>query len=605
MVGAWHPIKHFTQKRGCPKSIAFGHLFSCIKKQRLPHSDASKCCPMSTSVPGEASRELHQREQALATGDDLGIRIRAEDPERVVDAAGARVPEFPPGSCLASLRRAAAIGRRLDGAPDLLCGVWHVEVADAQRAERIDHRIRYGSGGCDRAGLADALDAEWVDRRRGHRLIQLEGRQPRRPRERVVHHRAREQLAVVAVDRAFPQRLADPLGDAAVELAVDDHRVDLLADIVHGDIANQVHHPRLLVDLDEGHVGPERECAVGRVVVGRLVEVRLHVHRRIEREVQRERDLLDRLDLVRRALDTIARAVDLDVLRVRLQHVGGVAPGLLADLAGRLDRGAGAHVRRAAAVRAVAERRALGIRVLDDDVLHRDAQLVADDLGVRRLVALALRLGADGDDGLAGQVDLDVGGLPHRGAPALADGADPLAGRDAADLDVGAEADAEELAALLRLGLLPGHVGVARHRERLVHGRLVITRIDVQLAAVDRGQQPRRVVVGEAVGRQEVTPAELCGVHAQLVREQVHRALDDVRRLGPARTTVGVHERGVGVDAGDLTVDVGDLVRARQDPPVQGRRDAWSDGRQAAPRLANVLTRRPLTSPALVAAIST
>src|SRR5512140_1524386 len=52
-----------------------------------------------------------------------------------------------------------------------------------------------------------------------------------------------------------------------------------------------------------------------------------------------------------------------------------------------------------------AYRRALGVRVLDDDVVHRDAQLVADDLRVGGLVALAMALGAHRDHDLAGQVD--------------------------------------------------------------------------------------------------------------------------------------------------------------------------------------------------------
>ena len=156
--------------------------------------------------------------------------------------------------------------------------------------------------------------------------------QPRRPRQRVVEHRARLELAVVAVDRALPERLADALGDAAVELAVDDHRVDLLADVVDRDIADEVDLAGLLVDLDDRDVRPERPRAVRGVVVGGLVEIRLHAVRQAEPEVDRERDLLDGLDLVGRALDRVVRAVDLDVLDVGLEHVGGVAAGLLADL---------------------------------------------------------------------------------------------------------------------------------------------------------------------------------------------------------------------------------------------------------------------------------
>ena len=93
--------------------------------------------------------------------------------------------------------------------------------------------------------------------------------------------------------------------------------------------------------------------------------------------------------------------------------------------------------------------------------------------------------------------------------------------------------------------------------------------------------EPGRVVVREGVRRQEVAAPDLGRVDAQLVGEEVHRPLDHVGRLGPARAAIRVHERGVGVDARDLGVDVGDLVRAGEDAPVEGGRDAGSDRRQA------------------------
>ena len=82
---------------------------------------------------------------------------------------------------------------------------------------------------------------------------------------------------------------------------------------------------------------PNGNVQFGRVVVGRLVEVRLHALGRVEREVERERDLLDRLLLVGRALDAVLGAVDLDVVERRLEHVRRVAPRLLADLAAALS----------------------------------------------------------------------------------------------------------------------------------------------------------------------------------------------------------------------------------------------------------------------------
>ena len=134
-----------------------------------------------------------------------------------------------------------------------------------------------------------------------------------------------------------------------------------------------------------------------------------------------------------------------------------------------------------------------------------------DDLGVGRLVALALGLGAHRDDDLARQVDLDVRRLPHGGAPALADGADPLRRGDAADLDVAGEPDAEVLAPGPGLALGGGHLGVAGHRERLVEGRLVVAGVDVDLRAAARRPEARGVLVRERVRRDEVPAPDLRG----------------------------------------------------------------------------------------------
>src|SRR4051794_26310837 len=71
--------------------------------------------------------------------------------------------------------------RALDGAPDLLRGVRHVEMADPQWAERVDDRVGDGGRARDATGLADALDAECVDRAGRHGLVELERGQPRRP----------------------------------------------------------------------------------------------------------------------------------------------------------------------------------------------------------------------------------------------------------------------------------------------------------------------------------------------------------------------------------------------------------------------------------------
>ncbi len=54
----------------------------------------------------------------------------------------------------------------------------------------------------------------------------------RRARHRIVHEAAARKLAAAVIDNMFHQRLAQTLGDAAMNLAVDQHVVDRLADIV-------------------------------------------------------------------------------------------------------------------------------------------------------------------------------------------------------------------------------------------------------------------------------------------------------------------------------------------------------------------------------------
>ena len=99
-----------------------------------------------------------------------------------------------------------------------------------------------------------------------HRVVEPEAGDLGCAGHAVVDQRGVAQQPVVVVDRLLPQRLGDALHDAAVELALDDHRVDLGAAVVDRGVVEQLDTAGLLVDLDDRHVGPEREHEVGRVV---------------------------------------------------------------------------------------------------------------------------------------------------------------------------------------------------------------------------------------------------------------------------------------------------------------------------------------------------
>ena len=198
-------------------------------------------------------------------------------------------------------RRSGAV--RVDGPPDPLGGGRHDDVVDAERAQRVDDGVHDRRGRGDAAGLADALDAEHVARRGGLGAAGVEVRQVGRARDEVVDHRAGDEVALGVVDGLLVQRLRDALGEPAVDLALDDDRVDDLADVVDADVLADLGEPGLGVDLDRAQVRAVRVGEVLRVVDVVAVERRLHAVGQVVRREGRERHLLDRQRRLGRALD--------------------------------------------------------------------------------------------------------------------------------------------------------------------------------------------------------------------------------------------------------------------------------------------------------------
>ena len=94
-------------------------------------------------------------------------------------------------------------------------------------------------------------------------------------RHAVVHVGAGEELAAVVIDRTLEQRLADALRQPAMDLALDDHRVDDVAEIVDRDEAQDVDDAGRRLDLDLADVGARGIGEVRRVEEGRFLEARL------------------------------------------------------------------------------------------------------------------------------------------------------------------------------------------------------------------------------------------------------------------------------------------------------------------------------------------
>ena len=109
---------------------------------------------------------------------------------------------------------------------------------------------------------ARPLCAHRVDCRRRYRAVAL-GRQHARLRDRVVVHGRRDQLAIVRVDGTFVQRLGNALRNSAVELAIDDHWIDHVADVIDGDVSDDLDLARIAIDLDHAHCVPNGNVQFG------------------------------------------------------------------------------------------------------------------------------------------------------------------------------------------------------------------------------------------------------------------------------------------------------------------------------------------------------
>ena len=92
----------------------------------------------------------------------------------------------------------------------------------------------------------------------------MEERDVGRARQAVVHEGGREKLAVGIEDGVLVKRLADPLDDAAMDLAFEQERVQGDAEIVDDDIGHDLRLAGVRVDLNLADMGAVRVGGLGR-----------------------------------------------------------------------------------------------------------------------------------------------------------------------------------------------------------------------------------------------------------------------------------------------------------------------------------------------------
>ena len=328
-----------------------------------------------------------------------------------------------------------------------------------------------------------------------------------RAHDRVVEEAGGDEGAVGLVDGLLEERVAEPVGVAAVQLALEQQRVDGASRVVGDDVAEHVHAPRLHVDAQQRGVAGARPGldAPGVPGLGGLDPVGTH---QLGQGHAAAGDSPHRHSL----------RAQLQVRGIRLQEVRRPVeqrpPG-----AGRGERHRVAELQRAPAARGDRRERHLpAVAEPDLDPLRVPAQAVGDHLGDKGLVTLALGSAPhDRDHGGVGK-DAHARRLGHR---------------DPRRLHAHRQAEAERLACRLP----PADLGYADPLGRQVEQARVVS------AIVDLGRVAG--VVGHVRGLEQVPAPKLGRLDPQPPREPVHHPLDpEVAHRAPAAADVRCRRPG-------------------------------------------------------------
>src|SRR5882724_5051952 len=124
-------------------------------------------------------------------------------------------------------------------------------------AQGIDHGIRDCRRRAYRRRFADSLCTERMVRRRRYGFFRLPAWRLERGRHVVVDETAAGDVAVLVVTDLLEQRRPNALGQSAMDLAVDDHRVDDVAAVVHGYETPHLDFAGAAIDVDHADVAAE------------------------------------------------------------------------------------------------------------------------------------------------------------------------------------------------------------------------------------------------------------------------------------------------------------------------------------------------------------
>ncbi len=279
---------------------------------------------------------------------------------------------------------------------------------DAERPQRVVDGADDRGGRSDGAAFAQALDAELgVGRGRLH-VRDADVRHLGGAWEEIVHQRRRERLALRAERHLLIEACADALRGAAADLAVDDHRVDQHAAVLDHDIVENLDASGLGIDRHHRGVGGVSESAavaLGAIAGGDLEAAGVDVGRKMLRLQIPGAPHLAQADM--RVLDHDVAILHGGLGGIRLEEPRADVARAFGEQARCARHRAAAHHHRARAPGRGGVGGVERVALEHLDAIEVDAKDLVRHLRIGRLVALAVRVGADAD------LDIAVGGEAH------------------------------------------------------------------------------------------------------------------------------------------------------------------------------------------------
>src|ERR1700716_1390746 len=231
----------------------------------MPPTSCSRSAPLiDLSSPAASMSASHARRSCLGRcGFSLGARAAARESSVLCMVSSlfpvSRHPEA--AALLRGPRRGTGNVEAIISPPpveDMLEPLW--------RDGKLLDGARYPDGGLDRrrdhgayrrdAAFARALDAERIER--AWRLLgqdHLDAGRLARARHQVIGEAGGQRIAALVVEKFLVERAAEPLGEAADDLSLDQDRIDGTADVVADDVALDRHAAGLAVHANHRDMG--------------------------------------------------------------------------------------------------------------------------------------------------------------------------------------------------------------------------------------------------------------------------------------------------------------------------------------------------------------